>query len=131
MQGVKPWQLVVIGLGFLALIGGFVWSVRGGNQQPKLADSIVMVDVATGELFELALEDGLAFIPPVKNPDTGTESLFPAYRDEATGKWYLDERFRGALVKRLSKAEPKAVADERSGELRVTSDSPRRASAPR
>ena len=119
MQGVKPWQIVVLVLGLVG--GGFgIWYGLRGDEQVELASSVILVDVSTGELFEVPLNSGKAVIPPVKNPKTGIESLFPADSDGAGG-WRLNERFL-SYIDRLSKAKPDAVVDRKTGQLKITGD---------
>jgi hypothetical protein len=91
MQGVKPWQLAVIVIGLLVGGGLIAWQGLTSNEV-KLAESVVVVDVLTGELFEVPLPEGQAISFPLKNPNSGKAALIPAA--QVDGKWFVRTRFR-------------------------------------
>lgn len=95
MQGVKPWQLAVIVIGLLVGGGLITWQVASSNEL-RLTDSILLVDVTTGEIFETPLPDGRAVIFPAKNPKTSKLTLLPVAQID--GKWSVRPRYRDAIA---------------------------------
>ncbi len=100
MQGVKPWQLAVIVIGLL--VGGGLIAWQGfASEEVKLADSIMLVDVTTGEIFEAPLPTNKTVGFPARNPKTGKETLLPASTSD--GKWFVGSRYR-EFVKEIAKS---------------------------
>jgi hypothetical protein len=87
----KPWQIVVVVAAVVA-VGISVLRLAVRESSPHLADSVRMVDVNTGDLFDMQV--GRTMIP-AKNPRTGTYSLLPVERRD--GEMVLSERYRVAL----------------------------------
>ncbi len=59
-----------------------------------LPNSIKMVCVATGKIFDVARDkiDGV----PMKNPKTGEDTLVPCYQRD--GAWYVDPHYKKQLL---------------------------------
>jgi hypothetical protein len=74
MGQVKPWQAVLFAVAFVAIGLCVYWSL--GRSDVKLADSLRMVDVNTGEEFYLPIGKGGATIPG-RNPRTNEMTLMP------------------------------------------------------
>jgi hypothetical protein len=121
MGDLKKWHIVLFVLAIVGL-GFTVWWTLSDDSVPEgLTHRLVMVDVTTGDLFEMSTRRKAAVIPEV-NPDSGKATLFPVH--ERDGKWYLIDRYLSALGQ--GDAKPDAVIDQSSGEVRVTNTSPKR-----
>ena len=127
MQGVKPWQIVILVLGVVGAAFSIFYSTRGDGQV-ELASSVTLVDINTGELFEVPLDSGRAVMPPVKNPKTGLDSLFPVDSDGAGG-WKLNERYLGSLDK-MTTVKPDAMVDRKTGQMKVSGEGKTRLKVP-
>lgn len=121
MGDVKPWQVILIVVAVLAL-GISVWkfAFSGGVDLP---DSVTVVDVSTGQLFELDISGRKAAAYPEKNPDTDSYTLMPVVKAE-DGQWYIVQR----LIPVLDSVESglDAVQDASSGLVKISTDRPRR-----
>lgn len=92
----NPRLALGIGGGFFLLVVIFFVRSLGGSDLP-IADSIAMVCVASGEIYNLDREDVNMF--PMTNPKTGERTLVPV-RDE-DGRKVVPNRFRGLVTDRL------------------------------
>ena len=95
MSGAKPWQIALIVIGLLAGVAGLVVALTGGSRV-EMADSAVLVDVTTGELYRVNINNRSITIP-MKRGDTGERVLLHASKDETTGRWTVPQRYRIAL----------------------------------
>ncbi len=91
MGQAKPWQIAVVVVGVLVLgISLFMTMFRG--DRVEFSQTVMLVDVTTGKLYEVGRPDGVAIslpaMDPRKNPPTKT--LYPA--KNVDGKWYVNER---------------------------------------
>jgi hypothetical protein len=119
---IKRWQVaVLIGGGLAVIASGWYWLARTGSSV-KLASSIVMVDVTSGELFEYSVGGRRAVMVPGRHPDSGALVLLPVYRNEA-GQWLVGERDRGALEQMEG---PATAIDPGTGAVNVRSGRVRR-----
>ena len=122
MQNVRPWQVVLFVVAVIGLATGvFIMSSGRGLD---LSDSIIMVDVETGELFRFSVAGNRGVGVPNFNPDSGNLSLLPVKKDE-NGEWRLTERSRPILAD--LDVKPEAVVDVETGEI-VTVGIPQRVS---
>lgn len=103
MGSVRPWHYILFGLAVVALGVGLWMSMRGGVD---LADELIMVDVKTGDRFRFDVSGNLGVTVPAKHPETGERTLLPVV--QADGKWYIGDRYRGALGE--LEASPDAVS---------------------
>ena len=87
LDGVKPWQIAIIIIGLVGGLGLLGWNIFGGERIHK-ADSVVMVDVNTGELFEFSVKGRKGVMVPAKHPETGERTLLPVVKSE-DGKWVV------------------------------------------
>ncbi len=118
MQGVKPWQLAVIVIGLL--VGGGLIAWQGlTSKEVSLADSIMLVDVTTGEIFQAPLPTGRTVGFPAKNPKTGKETLLPA--TQVDGKWFVGSRYREFVKDIVQGAGASSAADPSSFEVKSPS----------
>lgn len=122
MSGVKPWQIVLI-VAAVVGIGASLYLTMGRSDSVPMASEMLLVDITTGDLYSMPLTGHRAIVTPAKNPDTGKICLFPVHKNEA-GAWFVSTRDLGALP--VVQGEPKALIDRKSGEVRVTSETPRR-----
>jgi hypothetical protein len=95
MGEARPWQVAVVVVGLLVLIGSVVYQCTSRNEV-ELADSVILVDVTTGELIEAAYP-GRAVGFPATHPDSGARTLMPAVQDPETGRWSVEGRYLGNL----------------------------------
>lgn len=121
MGDAKPWQIVLIVVAVVGL-GFSVWKF-GFNKGPELPNSVMLVDVKTGNLFELQLSGRKAAIYPEKHPETGEHTLMPV-RKQDDGTWQIISRMLPALQD-VQGGTP-AVTDPRSGTVSITDGRPRR-----
>lgn len=92
MGSARPWQIILFILALLVLSGGLFLSCRGGVH---LADSILMVDVKTGDRFRFDTSGKRGVTIPAKNPDTGDRTLLPIR--QVDGIWVIAERYRSSI----------------------------------
>jgi hypothetical protein len=112
----KPWQIVVIVAALVIAAVSVALTLRR-NDQPKLSEDVMLVDVTTGQLWKAA-RVGI----PATNPETGKQSLVSVYQDQ-NGRWMTSNR-EVAVVTTLG-VQPTAV-DTSTGEVKVTSDKAKR-----
>lgn len=125
MEGkTRWWQWAVMGAAVVA-VGVSVWySFSRSGSKVDFASQIIMADVTTGDLFSFDVGGRKAVMVPARNPDSGKLTLLPVER-RPDGNWYIGERELGGLGG--LEGEPLAV-DRNTGQVRVTGDSPKRAS---
>ena len=91
MGSVKPWQIVL----FVVAIGalGFgAWNLV--NSGPvNLTNSVLAVDVRTGQLFELDVSGRKSALFPERNPETNEYTLLPVEKTD-DGNYHLKARAR-------------------------------------
>lgn len=98
----KPWQLVVIALAFVAAGASAAYMLT--NAGPKVPSRIMLIDVSTGQLYEVNLKRYRVGLP-ARDPDQQQYRLFPVQK-EGTG-WVLTENGRGMI--RGTDVDTKAV----------------------
>jgi len=91
MDGIKPWQLAIIIIGLVGGIGLVGWNLFGGEKIQQ-ADSVVMVDVNSGELFQFSVKGSKSVLIPARHPDTGERTLLPVDKGE-DGGWVVAARY--------------------------------------
>jgi hypothetical protein len=97
MQGVKPWQIVLMVVAVIAMTVSIVSSCRG--QGLDLSTSIPMVDVFTGDQFVVKAPPSGSMIIPSKHPTTGEYTLIPYAPDEA-GVLKVSDFYFSGIAKR-------------------------------
>ncbi len=118
MQGAKAWQIVVLVLGLLGGAFGLYYSF-GRDDGIEIADSMMLVDVQTGDLYRVDVSNK-GVVLPMAVPGTDRKSLMPCHEDD--GKWFVSERFLGS-VQGMAK-DTKAV-NLSTGEIVVTNAKPK------
>jgi hypothetical protein len=128
MGTVKPWQIVVMVLAVLAVVGSVLYSCSGSNTGVDVASEMRLVDVKTGEFFVAKLSDKQLVTLPAKNPTSGEPTLFPVYEKE--GAWYITSRTVSAArsVKGLKEG---LITDPKSGKLGADFSNPSTLSIPK
>jgi hypothetical protein len=111
MGEAKPWQIAVVVIGLLTLVGMVVWQCRQGTVE--LASSITLVDVESGQLIEAPLPKNRAVLFPATNPETKRKTLFPAHQTES-GNWEVSSRYVPYV--KSKEVDPKAV-DLKTGSI--------------
>ncbi len=96
MDDLKPWHIVLI----IAAVGVLGFSVFrfgiGSSPEAQMADSITMVDVETGQLYNFSLKGRRGVLVPGKNPETGKFTLMPVYQDD-NDDWIVGQRDLDAM----------------------------------
>ncbi|HYF15011.1 MAG TPA: hypothetical protein VD971_08075 [Phycisphaerales bacterium] len=92
MGEARPWQVAVVVVGLLVLIGSVVYQCTASNDV-SLADSVIMVDVSTGELIESRYPKNRPVSFPAEHPETKSKTLMPAVQDPETGRWMVEGRY--------------------------------------
>lgn len=115
MGEARPWQIALIVVGLVALVAGVVFQCSRASV--PFADSIILVDVANGDLLEAPFPKGHPVMFPANNPTTKTATLYPAQLKD--GKWFVEGRYIPYIPK-----EPKPAALGAKGEVATTSEKP-------
>ncbi|MCC6661651.1 MAG: hypothetical protein IT437_12285 [Phycisphaerales bacterium] len=98
-----------------AVVGFCTWRALAPGGGIRFAPSTLLVDVATGELFEFRFGGGRTLSVPARHPRTGVRSLLPVR--EENGRWFIGSRELAGLSK-LAVA-PGAVLSLTTGEVRA------------
>lgn len=118
MDNVKPWQIILMVLA-VAVFGFSIWRFGGfGSSIPK-HESILLVDVMTGQLYDAHKGDAKGILLPARAPGTGERTLFPVEQDES-GAWRLRDRYVSTFKQMQLKSE--VVSADMT--VRVKSDEP-------
>lgn len=122
MDDLKPWHIVLI-IAAVGVLGFSVYkSVFSGG--PELPDSVVLVDVKTGDLFRLGIGGkSKAAYYPEKHPDSGERTLMPV-RQNDEGQWQISGHSLPALQD--VPGDTPAVTDTSRGIVRTNGDNIRR-----
>lgn len=118
----KPWQIALIVIGLLVGVGSAAWFVLGGDRV-TLANSILMVDVDTGDVFEVNL-DRTRISNPALHPETGKLQLVRLDKDE-DGTLFVNGRDLD-LLKFLDKSITNKAVDPKTGDLLIPPGTPKR-----
>lgn len=94
MDDLKPWHIVLI-IAAVAVLGFSVYRAVFSNSVPK-HDSILLVDVTTGILYDAHKGDARGMLLPARSPDTNERTLFPVEQTE-DGQWRVRARYTGVL----------------------------------
>jgi hypothetical protein len=92
----KPWQIVLVVAAVVA-VGITVYRLISPGGGPRLASSMQMVDVNTGELFTLQIGSPGAQVPG-RNPKTQAYTLLPVETNPQTQKLEVNGHNRQALA---------------------------------
>jgi hypothetical protein len=114
---VKPWQIAVIVIGLLVGLGSVVYQLLAPSG-PDLPDSMLLIDVETGQLYRADIS-GKGVMLPARRPETGKIALLRV-RSEDGGKYYVADRDLGLLQYLDQGIEVKAI-DVESGDVLVSS----------
>ncbi len=124
MGGAKPWQFVVLALGFVAIVFTVVYTFIGGDKTPDLTSLVTVVDVKSGQLYEVdSTKFFLGF--PMTNPETKSATLFPVSRESETDPWKIQAQYV-SVVRALPDADTAAMADKRQGLLKPSPEQPKK-----
>jgi hypothetical protein len=122
MTGVKPWHIVVFVAAIVAVGASAYLMWSGSDSGPAINHEMTVVDITTGDLYSVSLSGHKFLVTPGINPQTGKVSLFPVHKN-AGGSWAVSARDLSALSQ--VQGEPKALIDRRTGEVKVTSETPK------
>lgn len=123
MGGAKPWQFVVLALGFAAIVFTVVYTFTGGDKTPDLSTKVTVADVKSGQLFEVDVSK-MGLMVPMTNPETNTPTLYPVYQEGGQGDWKIQNNYV-SIVRALPDADTSAMADKRQGILKPTTAPPK------
>lgn len=119
MDNVKPWQVVLI-VAAVGVLGFSVWKFAlSDGLEAQMVDSVYMVDVGTGQIYEFNITGRRGVMIPGKNPDTGKYSLMPVQQTE-NGSWTIDR----ADLDSLRFVDGDATAIDRGTGVATVSDNP-------
>ena len=104
MGEAKPWQIAVVVVGVLTLVGMVFWFVTKDSVQ--LANKMTLVDVESGLLIEAKLPSEKAVMFPATNPESNRKTLYPAKQNEA-GQWEVIGRYLPYV--KTKDVDPKAI----------------------
>lgn len=121
MSGLRPWHIVLLAVSVIAL-GVSVYFTMGNSDGVELADSIVLVDLESGELLRVDLPKNRAIFTPAVNKVTKKRSLFPVA--EKDGKWYVSKRYVGSVKEFVPNPEA-VLVDAKTGEVKVANQTPK------
>lgn len=122
MSGLRPWHIVLLAVSVLAL-GVSIYFTTSSDDDVDFADSMIMVDLETGELIAAVLPKGRAISPPATNPVTTRRTYFPAVQKD--GKWFVTTRYLQHVKAFVPKPEL-VLIDAKSGEVKVANEKPKR-----
>lgn len=94
MDGLKPWQIVLLVVAVLVLAGS-LWLTFSGSG-PDFGSRVYMVDVVSGELFVADTEKQRGMVLPAKHPETGERTLLPVEIGEDE-KARISSRYRSSV----------------------------------
>lgn len=114
MGGAKPWQIALIALAIVVLLGSLAWRMTHSETVSYVQD-FILVDVETGELFKVHRPTDRSLPIPAINPATERLSLYPATK--SGDGWVVAETSRQFLDKDMA-----AVEDLATGRLKVTGE---------
>lgn len=117
MGEAKPWQIGVVVLGLLVLVGSIVYQCQS---RPTLdfAETQTFVDVRTGELWVSKYRVDRGIMYPVKHPTTGESSLFPVKNE--SGSWMIRSKYLFAAAE--SKLASPTVVNLQDGTVKATGE---------
>ena len=122
MGNIKPWQIVVMVLAVLALVGSLVYSCSGDNDTTVTqADVVRMVDIETGQLIQASYPAKAPVMFPATNPETGKVALYPVR--EIEGKWRLDMRYM-SRIRSHQGLKDGLIVDGKTGEVAPSNPKP-------
>ncbi|MCC6950920.1 MAG: hypothetical protein IT433_05680 [Phycisphaerales bacterium] len=121
MEGVRPWHIVLFVAAAIALGLGLFWQLRSGDQIEK-ATTVVIVDVATGDLYECDRPSGGGLLFPLKNPETQKALMLPAEREGEV--WKVSARYLPLAVSLAEKESGEVALNKATGQVKVKSPEP-------
>lgn len=114
----KPVQIAIIVIGLIVGVVGITLAISK-NGTPETANSIMLVDVRTGQLYKVSTS-GKTVLVPAKHPETGERSLIRVGFDETQDGYYISPRHM-SLLQDL-KGEMIGI-DRSTGRIDIPSDS--------
>jgi hypothetical protein len=88
----KPWQIVVIALAFVAVGASAAYMLTSSG--PDIPSRITLVDVTTGQLYEVNLKK-YRVVLPARDPEQKQMRLFPVKKSGAG--WVLTDTGMGMI----------------------------------
>lgn len=113
MRNWKRWRVPVYAVAALVLIV-VAWRFRSDGRIPRTADSVLLVDVVTGDRFRADVSGRRGIVIPATHPETGEPTLYPA--DEREGALRLVERYAAPL----NDLEGELAVDRETLDVRVS-----------
>ena len=94
MDKMKPWQIGLFVAAVVVLGASLAWSLMRGDGT-NIANRMTLIDVKTGDLYNVNLGGSRTVMIPARHPDTRERTLFPVVEED--GEWRLVERYARAL----------------------------------
>lgn len=121
MGEARPWQIGVVVVGLLVLVGSVVWQCASGRKV-DFADTILLVDVTTGQLYRSQYRTDASVMFPARSPATNDYTLFGVIHREGETEYRLPSEALEYM--RANKLESKVV-DMRTGVVTVQPGDPK------
>lgn len=116
----KPWQIALIVIGLAVGIGSAAWTIFGGDRV-ELANVVLMVDVESGQIYEVNL-NRTRITNPALHPTTGKLQLVRLDRSD-DGTLFVNPRDM-QLLQYLDKDVTNKAVDPKTGELLIAPGKP-------
>lgn len=121
MNELRPWHIALV-IGAALVLGVSAWWQFGRDDGIDIADSVIVADIRTGELWETPKPRNRTIVYPIKNPDTKTDSLMPVLQE--SGKWSVVFNYRKMANSLLGDKPEGAAMDPKTHEVRVKTPAP-------
>lgn len=93
MDNVKPWQVILL-VAAVIVVSFSMWKFGFGSSRIPQRDSILLVDVMTGTLYDAHKGKAKGILLPARCPNTNERTLFPVEEDDQ-GEWRVRDRYLG------------------------------------
>lgn len=87
----QRWKISAAVAAMVAGIGLVAREIVNADDAPRLAETLRVIDVETGDAFEVDL-DGKGYVMPGRSPKSGKRALVAVVEDDGGG-WRVPERF--------------------------------------
>lgn len=118
----RQWKMkhVAAAVACAAALGLLAWQLMAPRSMP-MARTAMLVDVTTGQLYEMSVEGGL--MVPERNPESRALTLMPVEQSEG-GDWSVPSRMMTSIS--MIEGTPAAITDRRTGAVKVNGEPARK-----
>ena len=120
MQDIRPWHYGLFGAALIAMIVSALYSCH--KEELGITKDVHMVDVISGDQYLVTRPKSGSLTIPVKNPDTGTQTLIPCFVDKQ-GVCTVNEHYAVGFVKKPQALGDKSALDTKTLTVKI-SDKP-------